>query len=109
MFVIEGLANYLEEHEIRTVTREIVRRFPGAEIVLHALGLLWVTLCQNPLFKWGACTNSFPPAWDPRLTLVRSWDLFERHRERWSEFSYMIPLLPFGKNVQGIYHLRVSR
>jgi O-methyltransferase involved in polyketide biosynthesis len=108
LFIAEGLANYLEEQEIRTVVCAIARRFPSAEFVLEALGLVYVRLNGNPMYKWGVCADNTPATWDPGLQLIESWDLFSRHPERWAQFPWMAPLLPFGENIQAIFHLRVA-
>ena len=108
LFIMEGLANYLEERQARAVLGAIARRFPGAEVVMDALGLLWVRLMRNPMYRWGVCADNSPAQWHPQLKLVDSWYVLDRHPERWRQFPWLWPLWPLRRNAQVIFHLRAE-
>jgi len=109
LFIIEGLANYLEEHEIRTLFRSLVSAFPKAEIVMEVLGRLYIKMLKSPEYKWGMSADSHPTRWDSRLETVNSWCMFDRHPESWDQFRWLGPLMAFRKNVEVIFHLQVNQ
>jgi O-methyltransferase involved in polyketide biosynthesis len=106
LFIIEGLANYLEEHEVRTLYTAIVSALPRAEIVTDTLGLLYVRMSRDPAYKWGMSADSRPDRWDSRIEILDSSCIFDRHPDRWREFPWLVPLMAFRKNAQITLHLR---
>jgi O-methyltransferase involved in polyketide biosynthesis len=109
LFILEGLVNYLKENEIRTLFRSLVSTFPKSEIVMEALGWLYIKLIKSTEYKWGMSADSHPIKWDPRLEIVNSLCMFDRHPERWEQFRWLGPLMAFRKNVEVIFHLRVNQ
>ena len=109
LFIIEGLANYLEEYEMRTLFKVIPLHFPKAEIVMEALGWLYVRMSKSPEYKWGMSADSCPDKWDPKIEILDSWCIFDRYPERWEQFRWLAPVMAFRKNVQVIFHLRIKQ
>jgi O-methyltransferase involved in polyketide biosynthesis len=105
-FIIEGLANYLEEHEMRTLCKSIISSYPKSEIVMEVLGWLYIKMLKKPEYTWGMCADSHPTRWDSKLEIVDSWCMFDRYPERWEQFRWIGPLMGFKKNVEVIFHMK---
>jgi O-methyltransferase involved in polyketide biosynthesis len=108
LFIIEGLANYLEEDEMKNIISSIAETYPYAEIIIDMLGLLYVKMTQKSEYKWGLSADSYPLLWNSKLELIESWCMFDRYRERWSEIKWATPLFAFRKNIEMILHMKVK-
>ena len=108
LFVVQGLANMLEEHEVRSLFKALASRFAQAEIVIETLGLLYVRMCRMTGLKWGMSADSWPDKWDPRIEVLDSWCIYDRYPKRWKECCWLAPIMAFGKNVHVILHLGIK-
>jgi len=108
MFLLEGLINYLEFSATQELVKALVLRFPSAELVMEALGLLYVRLSNRDIYKWGLCAENFPTRWEPRLELIDSWYVYGMYGERWREFPWLSLFVLFKRDAQVVLHLRAK-
>lgn len=100
LFIIEGMANYLREDDLCTILKAIASHFSKSEIVMEALGWLYVKMTKSPQYKWGMSADSHPDKWDQKIQIVNSWCMFGRYPERWREFIWAAPLMAFRKTLK---------
>jgi len=108
LFIIQGLANMLEEHEVRALFKALASRFSQAEVIMEAIGFLYFRLRVVTGYKWGMSADSWPDKWDPRIKLLDSQCIFDRYPMRWKECQWFAPIMAFGKNVHVILHLGIK-
>jgi O-methyltransferase involved in polyketide biosynthesis len=90
LFVAEGLFQYLPETSVKEIVVTIMRRFPGSELVLDALGDFTVRNTRlNPtvavtgsVFQWGLNDCAEMATWSEGIELLGQWYMMDHCPER---------------------------
>ena len=120
LLIAEGVFMYFAEEELRVLLRSLVRRFPGAEMLLEAMGPFLVGRGKqhdsikkmgSPVeFKWGLKDSRSLAQWDPGLSFIEEWCYFDYHKDR-AGWAGRIVRLPFIRPLLAprIVHLGFAR
>jgi methyltransferase (TIGR00027 family) len=96
LFLAEGVFMYLDPDKVRTLFVELIKRFPGSELVCEVVNSRWLSKSMQPLlrskmqrqlgmgadatFKFGIANGHEPETWSPDIQLLDEWSYFDsRH------------------------------
>ena len=113
LFLAEGLLMYFAEAEVRRLILAMADAFPGAEMLLEAMGRLVARNARrHPAvakttadFCWGTGTVREMESWSPRIRLLDEWYYLDYHRARWG-WCRMLKLVPALHRQMKIGRLR---
>jgi len=91
LFIAEGLFNYFDEKQVKSIFFAIKKHFPGSEIVFEAHSpLLAKSWHRHPhikkaysLFKWGIDSGRSLERWGKGIRFMGEWPYVDRHPRRW--------------------------
>ena len=117
LIIAEGLFMYFKEDELKPLFRQLVTRFPGAEILFDKIppALAGKSKYHDSVskigstaeFKWGLKDGKKMETWDERISFVEEWDYYDYHRNRWKWFGFIGRLPLIGQLFSsGIVHLK---
>ena len=120
LLIAEGLFMYFSEVEIRRLFKDLVRRFPRAEMLLEVMGPYLVGKSKRhdaiskmdaaPEFKWGMKNSRDLEQWHPDIEFVSEWCYFDYYKKR-AGWAGRIARLPFIRPhvAPRIVHLRFKK
>jgi O-methyltransferase involved in polyketide biosynthesis len=119
LFIAEGLFMYFTEEELKPLFKQLVDRFPGAEMLLEAMGPFLVgrgkhhdsisKIDSRVEFKWGLKDSRDMMRWCPGIQFVEEWCYFDYHKDR-AGWVGRVVRLPFIRShlAPRIVHLRFA-
>jgi O-methyltransferase involved in polyketide biosynthesis len=115
LFLAEGVFEYFEEAQVKSLVLTLRDRFPGAELVFDAFSPLriWMTTLLFSIFKlgaplhWGIRRSQEIEGWGNGIRLLDEWGVFDRPEPRLAHARWLrgIPLLA---RAARIYHFRLG-
>ncbi|MHA2402775.1 MAG: class I SAM-dependent methyltransferase [Candidatus Kariarchaeaceae archaeon] len=114
-FIAEGLLNYLNEKEVKSIIYAIKDNFPTSEFVFEANSLLITRSWHKhhhikrafSMFKWGINTGKILEKWTKQIELVQEWYYLDKYLRRWKWMRFF-RLVPRLRKVMKIIHLRFN-
>ena len=104
LLIAEGIFMYFTQSELKNLFANLVRRFPGAQMLLEVQGPAIVGRSRQhdslrkiddaPEFKWGIKDARDMATWNRKIEYVEQWCYFDYHKERSGWFG-KIANLPF--------------
>jgi O-methyltransferase involved in polyketide biosynthesis len=119
LLIAEGLLMYFSEPEVKRLFKDLVNRFPQAEILLEVIGSFLMGRSKRhdavskidgaPEFKWGIKNSREMARWHPSIEFVNEWCYFDYYKERAGWFG-RFARLPFVRPrlASRIVHLRFN-
>lgn len=118
LLIAEGLFMYFEEAKLKSLFKQLLERFPGAELLFEMLAPMLVGRSKrhdavskigSAEFKWGLIDARDVAHWHPNIEFIEEWNYSDYYKERWGWFR-CIARLPFlGPRVSSrIVHLRFA-
>ncbi len=112
LFIAEGLLMYFSEENVNAILSNLVKGFPGAEMLLDVVGIPefltnvsdWIFPDLHGVkFSWGANKDTLLEK-RRDLSITGSWPFLERHKERWDQTTkttrlYSMPGMGVGPRV----------
>jgi len=111
LFLAEGVLYYLRLAQAQELVRELVRRFPGAELIFDAYSPVVVRLHPHPpdvpTVYWGLKDDRDVEAWAPGARLLGRHYYFDTPEPRLGIYQ-LVRLFPFFAKVVRIVHYRLG-
>lgn len=103
LLIAEGLFMYFEEAKLRPLFKQLLERFPGAEMLFEMLAPMLVGRSKRhdsvskvggAEFKWGLIDARDVARWYSNIEFIEEWNYYDYYQERWGWFRY-VTRLPF--------------
>jgi O-methyltransferase involved in polyketide biosynthesis len=120
LLIAEGLFMYFVEGELKALFKNLVNRFPTAEMLVEVMGPYLVGKSKRhdslsqidgaPEFRWGLRDSRTMTQWCPGVRFIEEWCYFDYHKDR-AGWTGRIVRLPFIRPLLAprIVHLRFHR
>jgi O-methyltransferase involved in polyketide biosynthesis len=118
LLIAEGLFMYFTEKELRLLFKQLLERFPGAELLFEMLAPILVGRSKrhesvkkidNVEFKWGLIDARDVARWHPNIEYVEEWDYYDYFKKRWRWFRPIARLPVLRPRMPNrIVHLRFA-
>lgn len=115
LFLAEGVLQYFEAAQVRSLFLMLRDRFPGSELVCDAFSpyLIWLNNLRiartkiGARYRWGLRRGKDVEQWGNDISLLDEWFYFSRPEPRLAQAQWMrhIPLLA---KASGIFHYRLG-
>lgn len=116
LFLTEGVLQYIEEAQVKSLFRTLRDHFPGAELVCDAISpyMVWLNNLRiartkiGARYGWGLKRGKDVEKWGDGISLLNEWFYFSRPEPRLAHVQWMrhIPLLA---KASGIFHYRLGK
>ncbi len=113
LFIAEGLLNYFDEDDVRSIIFAIKDNFPNSEIIFEAYSDLvkksWHKSCSVgnafSMFKWCIDSGKTMETWDKGIIFLKELYYVDRHPKRWKWMRFFRCVRPLRRLLKAI-HLR---
>jgi O-methyltransferase involved in polyketide biosynthesis len=109
LFIAEGLFMYFEEPQIRSLFEQIAVRCEGARMLVELLPPFLVgrskhhdsvkELGGQAEFRWAPKKSRELEGWHRNICLLKEWNYFDFHRDRWKWFRFLAHLPIIGPGL----------
>jgi O-methyltransferase involved in polyketide biosynthesis len=115
LFLAEGVLQYFEEAQVKSLVLTLQERSPGAELVCDAVTpfIVWannLTLASSKIsarIHWGLKSGKDPESWSSGICLLDEWFYLDRPEPRLGH-QWMRYFPPLAK-ASGIFHYRLGK
>ncbi|MCX6084277.1 MAG: class I SAM-dependent methyltransferase [Caldiserica bacterium] len=118
LFLAEGVFQYFEEAQVKSLVLTLRERFPGAELVFDAFSP-YIVRANNLRFRisrtkisaryhWGLKRGTDLERWGEGICLLDEWFPFSRPEPRLAHIRWMRHIPLFAK-VMGIFHYQLGK
>lgn len=116
LFITEGVLQYCEETQVKTLFLTLRDRFPGAELVCDAISpyMVWLNNLRiartkiGARYGWGLKRGKDVEKWGSDICLLDEWFYFSRPEPRLAHVRW-IRHIPFLAKASGIFHYRLGK
>lgn len=108
LIIAEGLFPYFTESELKEVFRNIINKFPGAEMYLTVLHkfLIGKEITKGTVFLWGIEDAKEIENIDKRIKLKEFWRSSDFFKDRQTLVTKLFSLItPAGKDMNRVLHV----
>ena len=117
LFIAEGLFMYFNQNEIKLLLDQIIKHFPGSDMLMEILAPLFVGKAKhhdslskikgNVEFKWGLKESRELEAWNRGIQFLEEWHYCDYYKKRWGWVGFMSRMRFFRPHIScRIVHLR---
>lgn len=116
LFLAEGVLQYFEEAQVKSLFLMLRDHFPGAELVFDAISpyLVWLNNLRiartkiGARYHWGLKRGKDVEGWGNDIHLLDEWFYFSRPEPRLSHVRWMRHITPLAK-ASGVFHCRLGQ
>ena len=116
LFLTEGVLQYFEEAEVKSLVLMLLERFPGSELVCDAVTpyAVWLnnlkisTTKISARYHWGLKQGKDLESWGNGIRLLDEWFYFDNPEPRLSSSRWM-RYIPLFAKASGIFHYRLGK
>lgn len=119
IFLAEGLFMYFSEQDLRPFFCELIRKFPGAEMVFEMLAPLMVgrsrqhetlkRIDSQAEFRWGLKNSRDMEKWSHSIRFIGEWNYYDFYKKRWGLWGFLGRLPVIGAYLScRIVHLKFA-
>jgi O-methyltransferase involved in polyketide biosynthesis len=116
LFLAEGVLQYFEEAQVKSLFLTLRDHFPGAELVCDAISpyLVWLNNLRiartkiGARYRWGLKRGKDVEKWGNGIYLLDEWFYLSRPEPRLAHVRWMRYIPPLAK-ASGIFHYRLGK
>lgn len=116
LFIAEGVSQYCQEAQLKTLVLSLLNRFPGSELVFDAYSPFYVkahniktaTSKIHLRVRWGIWRGQKIEGWGDGIRLINEWGYFDEPEPRLAHIRWMRPIETASRTLR-IYHFQLGR